>query len=289
MHSALDVSGKDLQKARQSAKRKRASAACTRCKGSKTKCSEYRPCSKCKKSGLTDTCTDGDSIYRIPAANCPEIQAEISPSNSQPFRGDETLYFEKQDNSRKITENGGASWNTTNHLTATCLSSEITTSLHHIPGAKAATVVAINGPVGASASNLKFHCAARIPSMLDSRVPATHANLRYIMQDQASDRTLHRRHQSDLLSAQIIRPAPHPMLQAQILLRSILQAQQPNFPSPSNQLTSASLPHAVSALLSPAAGPFPSPQPDSDTLRLILALRVAAAAAPLARPPPPRF
>ena len=54
------ISGKDLQKARRNAERKRASVACARCKAGKIKCSDYRPCKKCKHSNLAADCVDGD-------------------------------------------------------------------------------------------------------------------------------------------------------------------------------------------------------------------------------------
>ena len=49
----LGVSSKDIQKARQTAKRNRTSAACSRCKAGKLKCSDYRPCKQCTNSRIT--------------------------------------------------------------------------------------------------------------------------------------------------------------------------------------------------------------------------------------------
>jgi hypothetical protein len=46
-----------LYKARQMAKRSRASAACLLCRTSKIRCSDYRPCARCKKSA-TEVCID---------------------------------------------------------------------------------------------------------------------------------------------------------------------------------------------------------------------------------------
>jgi hypothetical protein len=43
----IGVSSKDIQKARQTAKRNRSAVACERCKAAKTKCSDYRPCKNC--------------------------------------------------------------------------------------------------------------------------------------------------------------------------------------------------------------------------------------------------
>ena len=56
------ISTKDLHRARRNAERKRASVACARCKAGKTKCSDYRPCKKCKHSNLAEDCKDGDLL-----------------------------------------------------------------------------------------------------------------------------------------------------------------------------------------------------------------------------------
>ena len=57
----MSVSTKDLQIARRNAKRTRASKACVRCKSSKTQCSDYRPCKRCKNTGLGGICIDKDA------------------------------------------------------------------------------------------------------------------------------------------------------------------------------------------------------------------------------------
>ena len=46
-----------LSRARRMAKRRRTEAACDRCKKQKTKCSDYRPCLRCKSSGGIKICT----------------------------------------------------------------------------------------------------------------------------------------------------------------------------------------------------------------------------------------
>jgi hypothetical protein len=56
------VSSKDLQKARQMAKRNRTSVACTRCKKAKSKCTDYRPCKKCVESRLECDETNRDPV-----------------------------------------------------------------------------------------------------------------------------------------------------------------------------------------------------------------------------------
>jgi hypothetical protein len=52
------ITTKVLQKARRNAERKRVSVACARCKIGKTKCSDYRPCKKCKHSNVTGLCVE---------------------------------------------------------------------------------------------------------------------------------------------------------------------------------------------------------------------------------------
>ncbi len=53
------VSSKDIQKARQIAKRNRASVACSRCKAAKIRCSDYRPCKQCTASNAAQSCLEG--------------------------------------------------------------------------------------------------------------------------------------------------------------------------------------------------------------------------------------
>jgi hypothetical protein len=55
MHAS--VSSMDIQKARRSARRKRVSIACDRCKVAKVKCSDYRPCKNCQHSGSKQLCS----------------------------------------------------------------------------------------------------------------------------------------------------------------------------------------------------------------------------------------
>ena len=52
------VSSKDIQKARQTAKRNRTSIACLRCKAAKMKCSDYRPCKQC--TNVKISCEEAD-------------------------------------------------------------------------------------------------------------------------------------------------------------------------------------------------------------------------------------
>ena len=57
MHSRLNADSALLYRARRMAKRSRAAAACLPCKTSKSRCSDYRPCARCKKSA-TVVCMD---------------------------------------------------------------------------------------------------------------------------------------------------------------------------------------------------------------------------------------
>jgi hypothetical protein len=52
------MSGDPLQRARRMAQRTRAAIACPPCKASKAKCSDYRPCARCKKAGGDEICLD---------------------------------------------------------------------------------------------------------------------------------------------------------------------------------------------------------------------------------------
>ena len=52
-----------LQRARRMALRSRAAMACPPCKASKTRCSDGRPCARCKKAG-NEFCTDTQSVPR---------------------------------------------------------------------------------------------------------------------------------------------------------------------------------------------------------------------------------
>ena len=48
IHKAMhSVSSKDIHKARRIARRTRSAVACARCKASKVKCNDYRPCKQC--------------------------------------------------------------------------------------------------------------------------------------------------------------------------------------------------------------------------------------------------
>ncbi len=63
----LSVSSKDLLKARQMAKRKRTSVACSRCKMAKSKCTEYRPCKRCVDSRVE--CEKAQPAVYVSSAN----------------------------------------------------------------------------------------------------------------------------------------------------------------------------------------------------------------------------
>ncbi len=46
-----------IRKARQLANRRRTSAACDSCQMSRTKCNDFRPCTRCMRIGKTESCT----------------------------------------------------------------------------------------------------------------------------------------------------------------------------------------------------------------------------------------
>ena len=56
------VSSDDIQRARRIALRVRSAMACLPCKEAKSKCNDYRPCSRCKKLSQTARCVDQVSI-----------------------------------------------------------------------------------------------------------------------------------------------------------------------------------------------------------------------------------
>ena len=59
MHTT--VSSKEIQKARRLAKRTRSAVACARCKASKVKCNDYRPCKQCLEN--LNCCDNGTFQY----------------------------------------------------------------------------------------------------------------------------------------------------------------------------------------------------------------------------------
>ena len=59
MHTT--VSSKEIQKARRLAKRTRSAVACARCKASKVKCNDYRPCKQCFEN--LNSCDNGPFQY----------------------------------------------------------------------------------------------------------------------------------------------------------------------------------------------------------------------------------
>jgi hypothetical protein len=59
------VTSKDIQRARRAALRTRSSIACAQCREAKTKCNDYRPCSRCKHNGDADNCRSDQSQYQV--------------------------------------------------------------------------------------------------------------------------------------------------------------------------------------------------------------------------------
>jgi hypothetical protein len=87
---ASGISTKDLQKARRNAERKRTSVACARCKAGKTKCSDYRPCKKCKFLNMAGECVDEKSLTSrtadiMPSSVSSDAKAPESCVQNAPF------------------------------------------------------------------------------------------------------------------------------------------------------------------------------------------------------------
>ena len=281
------VSTKDLQKARQIAKRKRTSVACTRCKSSKTRCSEFRPCSKCKRSGAADSCSDDGSVVRDIA----EISASDPSSPSVVPSRDGGVYV-KQETSAScpytITEQLGSTHYSSQSAQSqsTCISSANISVDQHMPGfGSKAFAGATFGPFGRSlyqSSNWDSQFAAPTPEMSEFYVPPQQPHIGHMARGEAMEEMLRRGLQPDLLRAQAFQTASSPLSHQ---LTNIPHAPflQPSWPPPSTPPTPDFLPNAISALLRGAQGAGPAPQPDA--LRLILALAAATAAGPLAGPP----
>ncbi len=90
-HTIIDmhlqgVSTKDLIRVRRLATRRRAAAACMRCKSAKIKCADNRPCKKCAESNLdcSEFKTEGSKSVLV---GCRDIQgnsSSVSPKLSSP-------------------------------------------------------------------------------------------------------------------------------------------------------------------------------------------------------------
>ena len=96
MHSP--VSSKEIQKARRSAKRTKSAVACARCKASKVKCNDYRPCKNCTESfnlcqDLKDF-RDSGTMENAPHTQQPSIP-NTSNMQSRPNHISNELQFEK--------------------------------------------------------------------------------------------------------------------------------------------------------------------------------------------------
>jgi hypothetical protein len=262
------VSTKDLQKARRHAKRKRVSVACTRCKSAKTKCSDYRPCSQCKKSFLADSCADGESSVYLrhssPRMDFMVLSPKL-PSRPTDLRDDNGSAFPQQEMF------GDKTAELFQKLSAQCPLRVNSSAAHNLPQSVSAV------------SNGNIKAPASISTMI------TQANYGHMMQvqDQAAD-VLHHR---VLHYAQSMRTPSDLMLQAQPFhpLPTIPYAPclHPAWPSrwllPTPVLQTALLPSALHL-----GGP-PGLTPPIDALRPTLALAATAGAAQLAGPPPLRF
>jgi hypothetical protein len=72
-----------LLRARRMAQRSRAAAACLPCKANKARCSDYRPCARCKKAGAESLCTDMQSAARFLSTAAGDIQQTSAESGIQ--------------------------------------------------------------------------------------------------------------------------------------------------------------------------------------------------------------
>jgi hypothetical protein len=251
MYSASGVSTKDLQRARQYAKKKRASVACSRCKNAKTRCSDYRPCSRCKKSGVVDSCTNSDS--------------SVDHSPDMDFTGVSHSAFSQQD---KI---GGENIELANDEHSHVNRPVVQNLPEFVPTVSTGFK---NGPFGNSAL-LGYHASS----------PQEHHGLFVEAHGQATDELNHR----ILHFAQSLRtPSNLMMLQAQSFqpLPTMPYAPRihPAWPSPWLLPTPAPPPYSALHL----GGP-PVLTPPIDALHLMLALAATAGAARPAGPPLPRF
>ena len=78
------VSSKDIQKARRSAKRKRAAVACSRCKAGKIKCSEYRPCKQCVILKVAHSCSNTNAGAKTsPSGETRRIDSGVLSSSAE--------------------------------------------------------------------------------------------------------------------------------------------------------------------------------------------------------------
>ena len=55
------LGGTDFKGDEKAERRQRVSQACDYCKSSKTKCSEFRPCSRCMRAGRGNICLDSEA------------------------------------------------------------------------------------------------------------------------------------------------------------------------------------------------------------------------------------
>ena len=91
MHS---VSSKEIQKARRTAKRTRSAVACARCKASKVKCNDYRPCKQCTDS--INLCDNVDFQGSKLASSKKTIKREYNEHVSRPLASNLQIRSEKR-------------------------------------------------------------------------------------------------------------------------------------------------------------------------------------------------
>ena len=108
------VSSKQIQKARQMAKRSRTAVACVRCKAAKSKCSDYRPCKQCVNSN--SRCTEASESKSV-------SNTSILPQNGEPDKIEKALLFVKASHYSKgpsygdtVASYGGANTHTSSYV-----------------------------------------------------------------------------------------------------------------------------------------------------------------------------
>ena len=84
------VSSEAIQKARRIALRGRSAVACIPCKEAKTKCNDYRPCSRCSKLSQESICSDeasnvlsGPRCLKPPLSLLTQLPTQVSDGAAQ--------------------------------------------------------------------------------------------------------------------------------------------------------------------------------------------------------------
>jgi hypothetical protein len=125
-----------LQRARRMAQRSRAATACLPCKASKAKCSDYRPCARCKKADGLEICTDQQTTplstsldpTRLPTS-CSRFERELHESEISDKLHSSVHYYHQLHRASNILPNPTAF--TTGHPEALYCWSEVYSNMAH--------------------------------------------------------------------------------------------------------------------------------------------------------------